>query len=380
MVKIRFQRAMHAISPVVAVLLMIVIVVASSLVAYAWTMGYIDTTTSKLDSALQIQSYFAEDGNLKIYVQNVGKSVLRFNPDSSVYVDNTIVSLLKVNENAPPPTITLSPGETGSLIVGFDVASNSVVNIKIVTSTGISTQTEGPLVFHGSVPGPEPIIHGVISISFDDGYRSQFDNAYPLLVSKGVKATFYIITDCIRDVEPNNENYMSVSELKTLYDHGNEVASHSVQHLWLPSLSDEQLNEECRVSQQILRSYGLGEISDFAYPGGGGWNDPRVNSIISQYYGSARSITGSPMPIPTSPFVLSAVWGDSNDMLQATVNQVASTNSWIVVLFHSVVQQYGNPPDPYSVSVSDLSSFIDYATSQGVKILPVNEALAAVAP
>ena len=51
----RFRRSVRAVSPVIAVLLMIVIAVAASLFAYSWTMGYLDFLTVKTDQGVQIQ-------------------------------------------------------------------------------------------------------------------------------------------------------------------------------------------------------------------------------------------------------------------------------------------------------------------------------------
>lgn len=50
-----------AISPIIAVLLLVAIAVVSSLVAYAWIMGYIGGSTTKTSNAIQIQSSLAEE-------------------------------------------------------------------------------------------------------------------------------------------------------------------------------------------------------------------------------------------------------------------------------------------------------------------------------
>ena len=52
----KVRRSVRAISPVIAVLLMIAIAVVAALVAYAWIMGYMSGTTAKAGNAIQIQS------------------------------------------------------------------------------------------------------------------------------------------------------------------------------------------------------------------------------------------------------------------------------------------------------------------------------------
>ena len=54
----RFRRSLRAVSPVIAVLLMIVIAVAAALFAYAWVMGYLDVLSVKVDQGVQVQSHF----------------------------------------------------------------------------------------------------------------------------------------------------------------------------------------------------------------------------------------------------------------------------------------------------------------------------------
>jgi flagellin-like protein len=85
----RLRRSVKGISPVIATLLMIVIAVAASLVAYAWVMGYLGFTTAKTGKAIQIQSIARDPTThmVKVYVQNVGDSDVTL---SNVYVDGKL--------------------------------------------------------------------------------------------------------------------------------------------------------------------------------------------------------------------------------------------------------------------------------------------------
>ena len=105
---------------------------------------------------------------------------------------------------------------------------------------------------------------GVLTIAFDDGNQDQYDYAYPLLQQYGIHATFYVITSDISDFSGNNA-YMSIAELQTLQNNGNEIGSHSVDHPDFTSLTDAQIVSECVNSKQTLQSYGLSAIN-FAYP------------------------------------------------------------------------------------------------------------------
>jgi len=129
----KFRRSVKAISPVISVLLMIAIAVAASLVAYAWVMGYMDFTTTKVGKAIQIQSVSNPTGvdADMVYVQNIGDSNVTI---MDLYVDG-VLNNATLEEN-------LGQGETfGIQVVGgfaFDDAIQATV--KVVTSDGISAE------------------------------------------------------------------------------------------------------------------------------------------------------------------------------------------------------------------------------------------------
>ena len=103
----KFRRSVKAISPVISVLLMIAIAVAASLVAYAWVMGYLDFTTTKVGKAIQIQSISTDS----VYVQNVGDSPVTIN---AVYVDGDLMTITTDYTIDDPE---LDPSETAT--IGF---------------------------------------------------------------------------------------------------------------------------------------------------------------------------------------------------------------------------------------------------------------------
>ena len=125
----RFRRSLRAISPVIAVLLMIVIAVAASLVAYAWVMGYLGFTTSKVGKAIQIQSISRTgdpDYEVTAYVQNVGDSEIEL---SDAYVNGMLVP------TAIPDPIPLGQGETETILLGGPYPG-AQVTVKVVASDG----------------------------------------------------------------------------------------------------------------------------------------------------------------------------------------------------------------------------------------------------
>jgi surface antigen len=112
---------------------MIAIAVAASLIAYAWIMGYIGGTTTKVGKAVLIQSMAPDDvGNLVVYVQNVGMGSVTID---SVYVnDNLILQGLGVQ---------LPEGQTATVLTSFLVPQDTQLKVKVVTTDGTFTEKSG---------------------------------------------------------------------------------------------------------------------------------------------------------------------------------------------------------------------------------------------
>jgi flagellin-like protein len=133
----KFRRSVKGISPVISVLLMIAIAVAASLVAYAWVMGYMDFTTTKVGKTIQIQSITAN----AVYVQNIGDSAVEI---SAVYVDGTLKDGTAYTITVGPDT-TNNVGTTLTAKIAFTasiepVAPETQVTVKVVTTDGISAE------------------------------------------------------------------------------------------------------------------------------------------------------------------------------------------------------------------------------------------------
>jgi peptidoglycan/xylan/chitin deacetylase (PgdA/CDA1 family) len=234
----------------------------------------------------------------------------------------------------------------------------------------------------GSLCNFIPLAHastkGTISLTFDDGVQNQYTNAYPIMQAHGVTGTFYVITSYLSDFS-KNPTYMSLTELRTMQNSGNEIDSHTVDHYNLVTLTDAQINYECNMSQQTLRSNGF-TANNFAYPDGG--TNLHVDSIVSQYYKSARQaypVYGGSfyMTLPIPQFSLPAYTvgqnGYNSDLpnLKNIIDQVAATGSYAIFTFHNI---YSQTTTASIMSTQDFSSFLDYVASKGVATLTIDQA------
>src|SRR5690348_1865454 len=112
----------------------------------------------------------------------------------------------------------------------------------------------------------------MLSLTFDDGYASDYMYAAPILEQAGVKGTFYISTGDIA-----TPGFMNVGQLLDLQAAGQEIGAHSITHDYLNHIPYEQLYTEVVGSRDILESYGL-DIRTFSYPYGE-YNTDAVNVV-----------------------------------------------------------------------------------------------------
>lgn len=112
-----------------------------------------------------------------------------------------------------------------------------------------------------------------ILITFDDGYRTIYENAYPLLKAKNFPFTVFINIEPIQNKIPQ---FMGWSQLKEMQKHGASIANHSFSHEHLIRWKKgEKLHDwKSRVTGDIFRAQKVLEdrlsVSNraFAYPYG----------------------------------------------------------------------------------------------------------------
>lgn len=118
---------------------------------------------------------------------------------------------------------------------------------------------------------------GTLSITFDDGYLNNFEEAAPILKRAGLPATFFVTTGFIgsRTIAPwdralpRQPGWMNWDQVRTLVSMGFEVGNHTATHLNMGVADAERVRSELVLSSRRL-SEELGQPSRlFAYPFGG---------------------------------------------------------------------------------------------------------------
>jgi peptidoglycan/xylan/chitin deacetylase (PgdA/CDA1 family) len=114
----------------------------------------------------------------------------------------------------------------------------------------------------GEMPPPR-----AVAITFDDGYRNNMTDAWPILRRLGYPATLFFVTGLAGDAS-GPKPYLSWNEAQQLDREGFSVEAHSVTHRSLDSISPEDADFEIRGSRRHLEERLGRSVELFAYPYG----------------------------------------------------------------------------------------------------------------
>lgn len=103
-----------------------------------------------------------------------------------------------------------------------------------------------------------------VVITFDDGDRSFFTKAYPLLLKYRLPATLFVATEWM-----GKEGFLRWDELNSMSAECVTVGSHTVTHRYLPDLGSEEMREEIFRSKEILERNLKRNVDLLSYPVGG---------------------------------------------------------------------------------------------------------------
>ncbi|WP_432991355.1 polysaccharide deacetylase family protein [Dactylosporangium sp. CA-233914] len=223
---------------------------------------------------------------------------------------------------------------------------------------------------------PAQLNRALVSLTFDDGWRSQYTAGLPLLDKYNVDATYYLLTSTI-----DYPDYMTKAQMGDLANHGIEIASHTVDHPHLPTLSAAQIDSELKDSQATLRQwYGAGVAKNFATPYGE--YNATVLSTSKKYYRSHRSTDEGYNTKDGTDVNNIKVQNILNTTTPAQVgqwiDQAIRDKSWLVLVYHEVSASAEDPT--YAVTPANLEAELKLIQQKGIAARTVDQALDEVIP
>ena len=210
----------------------------------------------------------------------------------------------------------------------------------------------------------------MITLTFDDGWRSAKDEALPLLDSKNLKASFYIITDCLK--ENSFPAYIKKFDVLELYESGYEIGSHTKSHPHLSKLTQEKIIDEVVDSKSVLLSLGI-TSQTFVYPYGD-FNQTVTKEVMKAGFIGARTVQRGFNDQHTNPYLLKcqAVYRWTPFFLiKHWINKAEKKNLWLILMFHQIDTTYGF----YGTTPKMLKKIADYLSSKKIQTITMLEGI-----
>ncbi|MFJ1301536.1 polysaccharide deacetylase family protein [Pseudomonadota bacterium AL_CKDN230030165-1A_HGKHYDSX7] len=139
----------------------------------------------------------------------------------------------------------------------------------------------------------------VFGITFDDGYRNVLENAAPVLAECGFTGTNYFVANQLDggnvwDAEKGipYSGLMSADEMRQWHALGQEVGSHTLDHVHLPRIAPDEARRQIRDSKDALEQVVGAPVTAFCYPYGDNSPEHRDMAREAGYDNATLTVRG----------------------------------------------------------------------------------------
>lgn len=140
----------------------------------------------------------------------------------------------------------------------------------------------------------KPFPDKLFVLTFDDGYRSVYDEAFPVLGKYGMNATVFLTVGDSMKYEPQDRltplggrQMLSWGEIREMRDAGIDFGAHTITHPDLTVIDAARMEQEIRGSKEIIENILGAPVLSFAYPYG--LYDERCVETAGRYFECACS-------------------------------------------------------------------------------------------
>jgi peptidoglycan/xylan/chitin deacetylase (PgdA/CDA1 family) len=212
----------------------------------------------------------------------------------------------------------------------------------------------------------------LVSLTFDDGLRCQFERAVPILNQHGLCATFFLIanTDPIHqraDWYKINWSEEDSRFLKHMLGRGHEIGAHSVTHL--PEQIEADPKREAEESKRWIEARLEQAITSYAYPGYQ-FTTPIKNAVVNAGYQQARLGAGKryyPLQTPIDFFEV-----DCREISGVeAVDGWLKPDEWHVLNYHGI--EWGFSPISVAEFDRQMTELANHRNAGAVEVVTFRE-------
>jgi peptidoglycan/xylan/chitin deacetylase (PgdA/CDA1 family) len=207
---------------------------------------------------------------------------------------------------------------------------------------------------------------GVLTLTFDDGLKSQYEIAFKEMQKQGYKGTLFIVANWTGLFE--GRELMSFDDAKEMQENNWEIGSHSLSHNFqnrLTKISDEELKNELSKSKEILEKEGF-KIQTFASPFGD-YNN-KVKEETKNYYISVRSLEwGYSSFVNLDFYNLKSKWvttKHSSEEVCGWIKKANNENLWLILNFHHI----GEEKTPWDFSEQKFKEVLECINNEDIQV------------
>ena len=132
----------------------------------------------------------------------------------------------------------------------------------------------------------QPLPQRPIILTFDDGYRDHYTQAFPLLRKYGFRGTFFVITS---HIDQEHRQYLSWDQVKEMAGAGMEIESHGYTHVDLRQRTVDYLVWQMVGSREAIEERTRRPVRFFCYPAGK-YDDLAIKVLHSAHYWGAVTV------------------------------------------------------------------------------------------
>jgi len=141
-----------------------------------------------------------------------------------------------------------------------------------------------------------------VCLTFDDGYSSVIETAWPLLRERDYSAIMFVCTEYLdgkqhfrwdpRGPDDPRAQLVDAQAVRDAHAGGMVIGSHTATHRWLPRLSDDAMRDELTRSREDLEQLLSEPVDSLAYPMGGWSRRVRATALQAGYTAAVTTDRG----------------------------------------------------------------------------------------